>query len=266
MKSILLSLLTLTLYSCSYVFQYYKLSGEGEIKPHSENPNLLCSETDTLIICYSFWSEGGSILFEIYNRTEKDLYIDLSRSNLILNGQRIPYWEDIVQKNSSGSGIIIPLNIIPTIITSSSTSSVEWKPEKVVFLPSKSKFTFHKPISLFSTFILYNDSVVPTWTGRRIFNFIESFNPKNTPLSFRSNLYLSFNDDLKEHFKVDDKFYLNSIETIPKQNHIITNLPFERMDRTNLHNKFYRIYKTPDWYTVESSYKLSVKRTSSSEK
>jgi len=194
------------------------------------------------------------------------MYIDLSRSYLILNGQRIPYWEDVVITSTSGLGVSIPVNLIPSIVTFYSSNSVTRKPEKVVFLPSKIQFTFYKPISLFNTFILNNDSVVPTWTLRRILKFDESFDPKNTPLTFRSNLYLSFNDDLKEHFKVDDKFYLESIETIPKQNHIITSHPFEGMDRTNFHNKFYRIYKTPDWYTLESSYKLWVKRTTSSNK
>lgn len=50
-------------------------------------------ENDTLIITYNFWANHGRMLFSIYNKLNKPLFIDWNQSFYTINNIQLPYWQ-----------------------------------------------------------------------------------------------------------------------------------------------------------------------------
>ena len=65
----------------------------------SDNVELLdngkyASVLDKVSINYDFWSENGNVLFEIHNSSDKDIFIDMSKSFFIRNGIANDYFSN----------------------------------------------------------------------------------------------------------------------------------------------------------------------------
>jgi len=257
----LLSLLFLLSCSSGSVIQLYKMKGVGEEISENNDKNILCFENDTLKICYSFWSNYGKIYFEIFNKTDNDIYVDLSRSNLILDSKRIPYWENVVTTSENGiyrnrnSSYLFPNT--NTVIGSSSTivnsTKTTYIPEKIIFLPSKTLFTFEKKVRLANfDFVADFDLVNPTYNGNKVSGYTQIFSFETTPQIFKSILAYSFNEDLKPLLKVDNSFFIEEIETAPKKFYD----DFLLSDSwPGNHKRYYQYFNNFSWDSVRNQVK-----------
>lgn len=70
----------------------------------SDDGTFSYNEND-LTIDYDFWSDHGKVGFIITNNTNEDIYIDLSRSFLIVNGMTFDYCRNRTYKSKT-SGIV----------------------------------------------------------------------------------------------------------------------------------------------------------------
>ena len=61
-------------------------------------------ENDTVRIVYYFWSEDGIMAFNIYNKSDKPLYIDWRKSTFITNSSKSNYWTDKTTIKGSWGG------------------------------------------------------------------------------------------------------------------------------------------------------------------
>ena len=224
---ILIFCIPIIIHSCSggSVYQLYRLQGVGD-EIHSDNDfKVLCFENDTLRICYSFWSENGKIYFEVFNKMDVDIYIDLSRSGLIYDSTRIPYWENVstttenaIHQSTHRSYFSPNTNIIigssTTLVKSKKTNYV---PEKVIFLPPKIAYGYSKSVLLsIPKFLVDFDSLSPIYTGSQISGYKQFFSRENSPLLFKSTLAYSLSEDLKPLLKVNNGFFVEEIETASK--------------------------------------------------
>lgn len=100
MKKSVLIFCSLMLCSCSAYQQIATLSS-----PHvSQNDSgSFFYAGGAVTIDYNFWAESGKVAFMITNKTEKDIYVDLSRSFLVVNGVAFDYFQNRTFSSNTSS-------------------------------------------------------------------------------------------------------------------------------------------------------------------
>ena len=74
--------------------EFYQLYS---VKPNQETitkTETLFFEDDNCKISYNLWSNGGDIGFDIYNKTDEKIYVNLNDCNFILNGFAYDYYKN----------------------------------------------------------------------------------------------------------------------------------------------------------------------------
>jgi hypothetical protein len=72
-------------------YQVYNVKPVQETITKSDN---LFFEDDNCKITYNLWANGGNIGFNIYNKTDEKIYVNLNESNFILNGFTYDYYKN----------------------------------------------------------------------------------------------------------------------------------------------------------------------------
>jgi len=89
-RFLLLCVVGLLLSSCSTI--YYQVYKVQPINDSSKSNNSLCYEDENCIVCYDFWGNGGSVRFLVFNKTTKNMYIDMKESFFIRDGIAYDYF------------------------------------------------------------------------------------------------------------------------------------------------------------------------------
>jgi hypothetical protein len=66
--------------------------------------SLYVYEDDNCIVSYNLWEEGGNIGFKIYNKTEKNIYLNLKECFFVINGIANDYYKNRVNSFSGDVG------------------------------------------------------------------------------------------------------------------------------------------------------------------
>jgi hypothetical protein len=66
--------------------------------------SLYVYEDDNCIVSYNLWEEGGNIGFKIYNKTDKNIYLNLKECFFVINGIANDYYKNRVVSYSGGVG------------------------------------------------------------------------------------------------------------------------------------------------------------------
>ncbi len=64
-------------------YQVYNVKPNQETIKKTDN---LCFEDENCKISYNLWANSGNVGFDIYNKTDENIYVNLNESNFILNG------------------------------------------------------------------------------------------------------------------------------------------------------------------------------------
>ena len=149
MKKISMLFFTIVLLSCAETknyYQLYKVSAEN----YAMIDDKIIFEDKNCRVGYNLWANGGDIGFAIYNKTETDLTLDLTKTFFILNGVAYEYFQNRTFAKSATSGAALttynypyyyysyyyPSKITNTSSESQSTTYIE-KPELTI--PSKAQ-------------------------------------------------------------------------------------------------------------------------------
>jgi hypothetical protein len=90
-------------------YQVYSVSTRYEL---TQERNSLIHENEDCKVIYNFWEQGGNPGFRIFNKTDRNIYIDLSNSFFINNNMAFDYYKNrefnfqnssLISKNSSVS-------------------------------------------------------------------------------------------------------------------------------------------------------------------
>lgn len=101
-KLIYLAILSFLLSGCAPT-EFFQLYNVESKKVNIIDDNYIY-ENDEIKIIYDIWQNNGNSSFIIYNKTDKDIFIDLSSSHLIINGFAFTYFQNrIISKQSSFS-------------------------------------------------------------------------------------------------------------------------------------------------------------------
>jgi hypothetical protein len=220
MKKVALLIFTsLSLCTCKMYVQVFDTNSQDN---KIEN-DFYTFENDTLKILYSFWSEKGLMIFSIYNKLEKPLYVDWKKSSYIDNSNKLNYWVDEeISKSIAVYGSYYydgPL-LMPGYALSSSASagiSTTRRLERITFIPPKSNYYrsqfYILPIPYFNLDVNSELSIEARSDNpkKKTKVYTKKYSKENSPLIFRNFLTFSFSEDFKNEFYIDNEFYISTI-------------------------------------------------------
>jgi len=230
---ILAATITLFLTSCATTsfYQVYKATPSDNL---ITKDNYLVYEDDNCKVSYNLWDEGGNIGFRFYNKTNKNIYLNLEESFFILNGISYDYYKNRVFTNSTTSGAttarsatasksVTGINYLDLLQTnriqaassvglmSSSGYSISYNEEKVICIPSKtSKFITEYNIneSLFRDCALFKYP-----TKKQIKS--KSFSKAESPIVFSNRIAYTVGQT-GNLIKFENGFYVTEISNYPE--------------------------------------------------
>lgn len=232
-KILLTVLISVLLTSCASTsfFQIYKATPSDKLLMKD---NIIVYEDNNCKVIYDLWGEGGNIGFQFFNKTDKNIYLNLEESFFILNGISYNYYRNRVFTNSinsaettssdiTASTSITGINFLDLVQTNrasvsnsadlitSSGVSVSYNEEKTVCIPSKTSkiiSEYHINESLFRDCDLFKYPTKKQITTK-------SFTKGQSPLVFSNRIAYTIekNDNL---IKFENEFYITEISNYPE--------------------------------------------------
>ena len=92
MKKIMYLFSLLTLTSCAVAFQ--QIASISSPQMHLADDGHFAYSEDDIVVDYNFWAPSGKMSFVITNNLESDVYVDLGRSFLVVNGITYDYFQN----------------------------------------------------------------------------------------------------------------------------------------------------------------------------
>lgn len=225
MKKVIITLIcvvcVLSFTSCN-VGYYYQVF---EVKPVSDNSKVINDtivfEDNNCIILYDFWKEGGNTGFVFYNKSDSNIYIDMSETFFIKNNVVTYdyYNKGICEKeilcvppktNRIINGVVLNKNIIPLCPLAISKKDIQNKNNKHIFLDKTSS-----PLVFYNLIIYSFDksfenptSIKNDFFVDKIINYREkdifTFERENAPCGSNSQSVLMLDTNIRKA----NKFYI----------------------------------------------------------
>jgi len=216
--------------STSY-FQVYKASPSEKL---ALKDNFLVYEDENCKVSYNLWDEGGNMGFRFFNKTDKNIYLNLEESFFILNGISYNYYKNRVFTTSTSTGSstsrglitsksmtgINYLDLLQTNriaatntvgIMSSSGHSVSYNEEKIVCIPSiTSKIISEYVINE----LLYRDCDLFKYPTRKQIKS-KTFKKSDSPFVFGNRIAYMVGQT-GNLIKLENEFYVSEISNYPE--------------------------------------------------
>jgi len=271
MKLYLVALLAIVLTSCvttSY-FQVYKAAFTKKTNlKDSLLVNELVYEDANCKVSYDLWDDGGNIGFKFYNRTDKNIYLNLEESFFIFNGMAYNYYQNRVFTNSKSTGISASstsasskhakgmnnLDLIPNYkvskngtssvgVTTTSGNSVSYNEEKIVCIPSMTS----KIIKEYSiTHSLYRDCDLFKYPRKRQIK-TKTFKKSDSPLVFSNRLTYAVGQTVNP-VTTENEFYVTEITNYPEKKIVETKVDEFCGQKGSLEKRVFKNVSTDKFY------------------
>ncbi len=183
--------------------------------PLTTGYNEAVLETDSLEIRYNFNGTHGPIKISLYNKLERPVYVDWKKSSVIVQGERISYWQDVTQVDLESLNSHFYWSDNLAISSGFITGSLS-RAEAISFIPPKSFINTQWMGLRNNSFNL----PTPTKTQRtiireelRLYGDRYEFSKENTPLVFRSFLTLSLDESFNNPVHYDHEFWVSEVIT-----------------------------------------------------
>ncbi len=182
MKPLIITMLLGLCASCS-TYQYVTV--DSPIK--SKDSHAFIVENDTVRLTYDFNGAYGPVTITIYNKLNTPLYVDWSKSALIMNDERIPYYNN----NATINADLTSSGLRSSTYRTASLAGVITSDDALSFIPPQSLAKESKRILKPDLFKLSKVGSVAEnkVNGMKVTSF--PFTRENSPLIFRSFLTLS---------------------------------------------------------------------------
>ena len=232
-SSLLLNLAcAITLTSCYPTFyQVYNVKPDNQLE---NKDRALVYEDLNCKVTYHLWSENGNIGFIFYNKTDKDIFLNLDKSFFIKNGIAYPYFKNrtIASTNSIGSTHIIGgttsisvtgMNYFDLIQTNRLNStnaikysigsgySISYTEEKIICIPSKASRII---VEYSINDELIRDCNLFKYPTKRQINSV-FFSEESSPLKFYNRIVFNLKDS-QESIVLENHFFISEIKNYPE--------------------------------------------------
>lgn len=265
MKKTIIPILILTAIltqSCmpSYYYQVFN------VKSASETTDTLMTYSDSQTeISYNFWSKGGNAGFIFKNTGDKDVFIDLSKCFLIINGVAYDYYQNRIFGDSKGSIFTSNSFFAPSLtytVSSESNLTTYYMEAKTVCVPAHSmkyiacEYPLHESLfhdcdlQLFPKSNSHWDKVTKT----TVYEAVPSlhFNVESSPLVF-SNIITYYTESPEQCIRIVNEFFVSEITNYPEKQIIKSGDPknicgemryvFEEVNTQAAPGRFYNRYE-----------------------
>jgi len=259
-------LLAFLLTSCaSSFYQVYQASPSDKI---ALKDNMLVYEDGNCSVSYNLWGEGGDMGFIIFNKTDKNIYLNLEESFFVFNGMSYNYFRDRVFTSSIKTGAssshgttasvaVTGLNLLDLIqskkisstnnvdILTSSENSISYKEEKIVIIPSRTskaitEYCINKSI--------YRDCALLKFPTEKQIKTL-TFTKAESPIVFSNRLAYTV-EQSDQLIKFENEFYVSNITNYPKNK--ITESKYDTYcDQVSTTKKLYFKNVSPDKFYIQ---------------
>jgi len=132
-KFLTISVVSCILFNSCVHYQYSRIRSDI----YQSDAREFVVENSGVTVKYFFSGQNCPVHIEIHNRQSKPVYVDWSRSSVIINGERYSYWKDTAVVNASVSSSEI--NWSKTVSTESGdVKGTISRGEKISFIPPRS--------------------------------------------------------------------------------------------------------------------------------
>jgi hypothetical protein len=266
LSTVLFSVVLLIFQSCTTT--YYQVCSVSTKSELAKESNSLIYENEDCKVIYNFWRRGGNPGFKIFNKTDRNIYIDLSNSFFINNNTAFDYYKNrefnfqnshSISENSSVSisksaalyGVISALSgyydasVGKTVTYGSAVSikrgeshGITFHEKPIVCIPPNSE-------KYFSEHLICSD----------IFKFREtkqdypkasstpySYQMSNSPIIFK-NIISYFTDNTNDIKSIENEFFVSEIVNYTKKKSVmIDHASYKVYFRIYSPEKFYNTY------------------------
>ena len=213
MKKLIIPILFLLLSSCT-VNNYYQVFQTTPDNGKTKNNEIVFEDTNCKVT-YDLWAEFGDMGFSIYNSSENDIVVDLTKSFFVLNGVAYEYFQNRTFSKSSNTGTTVTSynnpyywNVAKVAGTSSVSSSIAYMEKPQLTIPPKTSIN----ISEYKvTRERYVDCDLEKFPSKKTIKTLK-FDKSNSPFVFYNLItYITKRDTTR----LENKFYVNEITNYP---------------------------------------------------
>ena len=220
-----------SLFSVSCTQSFYQIYTMDSKDLKMQDNSLLFENADCQV-SYNFWSDGGYVSFAFKNKTDRDIFINMNESFLVVNGNAHNYFEAKTYTYGSafatsiGYGESLGVSLsgktgvwsnkhytasagVAASITSKSAimNTVSIKEQEVVCIPANSFKTFSK--FCLSPAIYQKCVKKVDYPSKKV--SLAKFDSENSPIMMNNRLTYGFkSDNMDKH--IDNVFWLGEIE------------------------------------------------------
>lgn len=266
-KNLFLILLIVAFSSCQTItfYQVYKAESTNKI---TSTKNFMFYEDDNCKVYYNLWDEGGNIGFKFYNKSDKNIYLNMEECFFILNGISYNYFQNRVFTNTKSSGSIEnrSSSLSETIdgvsnlyliknnnfsvsksvgLLNSSSYSVSRNESKIICIPgmtSKIITEYSINLSLFRDCDLY---IFPKDKGIKTKTFTKS----DSPIVFSNRILYTVGQSTVA-IRFENEFYVSEITNYPEYEIIDTKYEEFCGQKSMIQSDFFKI-SSPDKFYIE---------------
>lgn len=185
-------------------------------------------ENDTVLIRYLFLGENCPITVSIFNKLKQPLYVDWSKSSVIINSEKQSYWVDEARINSTSRELSYQYTKSISTTYGNMQGSII-KNEKISFIPPNAGVVY-TPIQIQPNWIEVGSE---EYTGEKVkiatvYGAVKgnafTYNKSQTPLDFRSFLTLSVDEQFSKPMYFDNAFWVSEIFTTKAKPEELSNI------------------------------------------
>jgi hypothetical protein len=182
-------------------------------------------EDKNCIVAYNLWEDGGDVGFSVFNKTESDITIDLTKTFFVINGVSYEYFQNRTFSKTTSSGTTHtsypyyyyywnwkPSRVSGTNSTSYSTSFSEKSELTIPTLTSINISDYHVTNSRFTNCDL------PKYPSRKNVKTLK-YDRVNSPFVFYNLITYKLKT---ESSRIENKFYVSEITNLPSSELITT--------------------------------------------
>jgi hypothetical protein len=269
MKKLLFIVALVTLLtSCNVASNYYQIYKTNTSDNLVKKGDFLVFEDENCSVTYNLWNDGGNVGFNIFNKSNKNLHLNLEESFFVFNGDANNYYKNRVFSNSVNSGAIYSTSILTsksvtgynflnllqtnkvalfsnTGTVNSSGHSVSYNEEKIVNIPpNTSKYIVEYSINN----SLYRDCDLYKYPTKKQIN-TKSFTKSDSPFVF-SNKISYYIDSPDKLMKFDNAFFVSEITNYPESEAIYSKTDVN-CGQKSMTKSYYFNNKSPDKFYVK---------------
>ncbi|MEX0596047.1 MAG: hypothetical protein WD512_06055, partial [Candidatus Paceibacterota bacterium] len=224
--------------SCATTFYQVYETTPVQSEDYLVKDDSIIYEDENCKVTYNFWSDGGNIGFEFYNKTDESIILNMEESFFIKNGIAYNYYKQRVYTSSSSSGTMTS----STVNASKSVSginynnlfqtnkagvnrtrgamtgsgySVSYEEEKFVIIPPKTaKYILEYSINE----SIYRDCDLYKYPTKKQINTI-TLSEADSPYNYGNRLTYSV-DSMKSWTILENNFYVSKITNYPEKEFI----------------------------------------------